>query len=343
MKALLVPKEKTETVRRKLLESGYLDLDRKLVFQGDFSEIPIFEGIASPDDFKSFPVIEQQNVDYYEHTPGLKEILRGHLDESKMDLLPGGWQILGDIIIVSLNMDLYYARTKIGSALLKMYPYCRSVYLDRGIHGDLRLPSRELISAKNGVIYPGETVHKENGCRFRLDVTKVMFSKGNLKERIRMSRLGCGEVVVDMFAGIGYFSIPMAVHSRPVKILAIELNPESFHYLKENIGLNQVECIVEPILGDCAALTPVAAANRVIMGYVGNTHRYLKYGITALKKSGILHYHESVPARLAPDRPIRRIRAAGAALGRNVEILNWYRVKKYSPGVWHVVIDAAII
>jgi len=71
-----------------------------------------------------------------------------------------------------------------------------------------------------------ETVHRENGVIFNLDARKVMFSAGNLKERMRMSLFGKDEFVVDMFAGIGYFTLQMAVHSRPRKIMAIEMNPK---------------------------------------------------------------------------------------------------------------------
>ena len=59
-----------------------------------------------------------------------------------------------------------------------------------------------------------ETINKENGCLFKLDLAKVMWSKGNNNERLRIAKLvGDGETVIDMFAGIGYFSIHIAVHS----------------------------------------------------------------------------------------------------------------------------------
>ena len=136
-----------------------------------------------------------------------------------------------------------------------------------------------------------------------------MYSKGNLAERKRMSKLGQGEIVVDMFAGIGYFSIPMAVHARPEKFFSIEINPESFAYLKENIRLNHVEGIITPILGDCSQAAPEGEADRVIMGYVGTTHHYLEPAMKALKKSGgILHYRETVPENLARTRPEERIK-----------------------------------
>jgi len=84
----------------------------------------------------------------------------------------------------------------------------RIVKLGR-ISGLKREPDVEVIIGEGT-----ETVHRENKCGFKLDVSKIMWSKGNTTERKRMSLLPeDGEIIVDMFAGIGYFSIPMAVHS----------------------------------------------------------------------------------------------------------------------------------
>jgi tRNA wybutosine-synthesizing protein 2 len=152
-----------------------------------------------------------------------------------------------------------------------------------------------------------------------------------------------GETVVDMFAGIGYFSIPIAVHSKPAKIYSIEINPISYGYLCENVHLNKVEGVLEPILGDCREIAPLGIADRVLMGYIGNTNEYLDVAIDVLKEGGIIHYHESVPDKLKFTRPVDRINEAAIASGREmVEILNKRIIKPYSPGVYHVVVDAII-
>ncbi|MDD4749980.1 MAG: class I SAM-dependent methyltransferase family protein, partial [Methanosarcinaceae archaeon] len=260
------------------------------------------------------------------------------LSEEELALVPSGWQVLGELLIVHIPEALTHRKALIAKTLLLMYPKCTGVVQDFGIEGQFRRPKREiLIGTKT------ETINKEQGCLFKLDVMKLMYSKGNLFEKKRMSRLGGGEVVVDMFAGIGYFSIPMAVHARPQKIYSIELNPESFAYLQENIRLNRVEDIIVPLKGDCAKVTPKGLADRVIMGYVGSTHNYLEAALKAFKKSGgVLHYHETVPEKLAKRRPAARIKKTAKALGKKVEILECRRIKKYSPGVLHVVVDAWI-
>jgi len=185
-----------------------------------------------------------------------------------------------------------------------------------------------------------ETINKENGCLFKLDLSKVMWSKGNNNERLRIAKLvEDDETVIDMFAGIGYFSIPIGVHANAKEIYSIEINPNSYHYLCENIKLNKVNNIT-PILGDCMVETPKLKADRIIMGYVKTTHHYLNVAIDSLNKGGVIHYHETVPEKLMETRPIERIQAQAG--NRDVELLKINKIKKYAPGVEHVVIDARI-
>lgn len=203
------------------------------------------------------------------------------------------------------------------------------------IHGTKREPVIKLLYGEDT-----ETINKENGCLFKLDLKKVMWSKGNNNERIRIAKLvEDNETVIDMFAGIGYFSIPIGVHSNAKQVYSIEINPNSFHYLKENIKLNKINNII-PLLGDCMDITPEYSADRIIMGYVKTTHHYLKTAIDSLNKGGVIHYHETVPEKLMDTRPINRIKEV--ARDRSVEFLKLNKVKKYSPGVFHVVCDARI-
>jgi tRNA wybutosine-synthesizing protein 2 len=327
MKAVRVKEEEAENIRQKLLSDGILDKTRKLVKRNGFIEIPVTDSRGG------IGLVEQETPEFYLPKKTLESILNIPLHEK--ELLPSGWQLLGDVIIITLREELETRKNDIAKALLSMYPGCRTVLLDRGISGQMRQPEREIIAGERT-----ETIHRENGCLFKLDAMRIMYSQGNLAERKRMSRLGKGEVVVDMFAGIGYFSIPMAVHSKPEKIFAIEINPVSAGFLRENIRLNRVEKIIEPVEGDCALVTPRGIADRVIMGYL-DAHQYLEHGIRALVPGGILHFHEAVPEAVE-RRPIERIIDAAEKLGRKVEIISVRKVKKYSPGVWHVVVDAKI-
>lgn len=290
-----------------------------------------------PPSLLGLKIIFQERPQFYERSPELAELLADVGPEERA-LLPRGWFILGTVITVKIDFKIEHLKGRIGEALLEIYPRCSTVLLDRGIGGQFREPDREVIAGLGTT----ETVHREDGVVFKLDPMKVMFSPGNLKERMRMGRLGGGETVVDMFAGIGYFTLPMAVHSRPRKIVAIEINPVAYGYLVENVRLNGVEGIVEPVLGDCDEVAPKGVADRAVMGYVGTTDQYLDAGIAALRPGGLLHYHQTVPEKLYPAMLEEDLAEAANRAGRSVKVERCARVKKYSPGMLHAVVDARI-
>jgi len=251
-------------------------------------------------------------------------------------LLPRRWQLLGELILVHIPCGINHLKYEIGQGLLELYPRCKSVIWDKGIEGQVRKPNIEVIAGSGT-----KTIHRENKCKFALDVSRVMFSSGNFAERIRMSKLGFAEDVLDMFSGIGQFPVPMATYSKPRTITAIEINKDAFFYLKKNIRLNDVCDIIEPLFGDCAQESPVNSVDRVIMGSF-EAYKYLESGIKAIKPGGILHYHETVPIQLARTRPLTRVVEAAKKLGKKVEALEIKKVKNFSPGIWHVVLDARI-
>jgi tRNA wybutosine-synthesizing protein 2 len=194
------------------------------------------------------------------------------------------------------------------------------------------------------VIFGGETetVYVENGIKYKLDVARIMFSSGNINERKRMSELECDdEIVVDMFAGIGYFTLPIAVYTKARKIIACEINPLSYRYLEENIRLNHVESKVTAFLGDNRRLQGKGIADRIIMGYIGTTHHYLPKAIELIKPGGTIHYHETCPIDLFPEQSMRRI--DNAINGRPYEIISMREVKSYGPSTIHIVVDMRVL
>lgn len=265
-------------------------------------------------------------------------MLSGKLD-IPIERLPGSYQIIGDILLIKFRPGLEMREKKaIASAILDLFSYVRTVCEISRITGELRLPKIKILASrekKPKLI----TTHKEHGILYKLDVSKIMFSKGNLLERSRLiKQIRDGEVVADMFAGIGYFSLGIAKFSRAKKIYAIEKNRIAFNFLKENIKLNKIENI-SPILGDCRKIKKIKA-DRVIMGYFPNTQKFLPAAFRFLKKRGVIHYHNIYREKELWFKPLNELEnAAKRARYKIVSILGRRVVKSYAPHVFHVVID----
>lgn len=242
--------------------------------------------------------------------------------------LPRTYELIGDILVIFLPEELAHWKREIGEVYLRTFPKAKTVLQKGRITGEYRVPSYEHL-AGNGT----ETIHKENGIRYSLDLKEVMFSSGNIEERQRMARtVSPHERVIDMFAGIGYFTLPMAYHGR-AHVTALEKNPVAFSYLKKNIALNRVEDRVTAHRTDCREYT--GRGDRVVMGYIQKTHLFLKKAFEIVNQGGIIHYHQTVVEKKYPDALTAEIDSATTGY----ELLTVRPVKKFAPGVWHVVAD----
>ena len=224
----------------------------------------------------------------------------------------------------------------------------RSVCLkEGGITGTFREPQISVIAGDKCTV----VTHFENGCYYNLDIKKIMFAKGNLSERVRIAKqVRHDEIIVDMFAGLGYFSVPIAKLGKPKKIYAIELNPVSFKFLKENLSLNKIEGIVEAINGDSKEevlklVENGVKADRVLMGYLPPPKEFLPYAMKIIKKKGFLHYEDLIRTEYVDEdvgKAMKLISDAAAAEGLKVKLLLAKRVKGYAPKIEHYVLDIAV-
>jgi len=270
----------------------------------------------------------------------IKKTLSLMLPSSEMRHLPDKWEKIGTVVTIRLPEELRRYQGTIGKAYAEVLD-CTTVLNDvGGISGTYREPVVEVISGSSMT----ETIHTENRIRFKIDPQKIMFSSGNMRERQRMATISNHhETIVDLFAGIGYFALPMAVYSKPKKVFACEINPIAFRYLCTNVVLNHVTDIVEPLLGDNRKIAPNDCADRVILGYLKEPQVFLPVGLKCLRKqSGVLHYHEVTPIESIPELPLKHIETAAKNYHRSVELLKVNEIKSYAPGVDHVVLDVRI-
>lgn len=332
--AAVVRKPDSETTIAALrAESIYDDTRKVREYDENHVALPVTE---PPQETAVLEVVEQRDPE--RRAPGLDSLLRERgWSEESVSCAPSSWAVVGDIVLVSLDSALDATdREEIGEALLDLHGEADTVLARGGVSGTFREPEVEVVAGQGDT----ETIHTEHGTRYALDFEEVMFSPGNKAERARMGEeVESGERVFDMFAGIGYFTLPMARGG--AEVVAVEKNPASFKYLVENVMLNDVQANVEPFRADCRDVAVEPKADRVMMGYY-EASKYLDSALDALKPGGVVHMHETTPEDLLWDRPVSRLENAAASRDRDVEILDRRQVKSHSEGVWHVVVDARV-
>ncbi|MFO7618583.1 MAG: class I SAM-dependent methyltransferase family protein, partial [Thermoplasmata archaeon] len=246
MLAVRVPSKSAEEARALVSEAGILDKHHRILNEEGFTEIPILQ---RPDDnllvrFERLgaSIIDEKEYAWRETFKDVHRDILAMIDipEDAKQKLPRRWEQLGHVLVLKIDPELENWIEEIATTYAKVLDVDTVLRDTGGVHGQYREPVMDVLLGDNT-----ETVHLENGIKYCLDAEKIMFSSGNVDERIRMASV-CqpGETVVDMFAGIGYFTLPMAVHSEPARIIAHEINPVSHRYLKMNIGLNGVAKIV---------------------------------------------------------------------------------------------------
>ncbi|PSP74939.1 class I SAM-dependent methyltransferase family protein [Halobacteriales archaeon QS_1_68_20] len=345
--AAVVRKGVAEAAIRSLRAEGVYDEQRRVRERDDETiEVPVTEAPAETD---VLDLVRQ--VDPEPRVTGLADLLReqGFSDE-EVDRAPSSWAVVGTVVLA--RFDDCPRRQEVAEALLELHGEADTVVDGRGVDGVHREPEVDVVAGEGDT----ETVHVEHGTRYALDLSRVMFSPGNKAERARMGEVVAGEAppavgtgndgdeqVLDMFAGVGYFALPMA--RAGARVTAVEHNPTAFQYLLENASLNDVTDRVDPYRGDCREVVdrlPAESVDRVVMGYYDATdpgEAYLDPALHAVAPGGVLHVHAAVPEMELWDRPVGRIEAATDAAGRTAEVLDRRTVKTHSEGVSHVVLD----
>lgn len=253
--------------------------------------------------------------------------------------LPRGYQRLGRVLVLDIAEELRPHFAAIGRAWQEVLGVATVLRRAGPVRGEWRLPSLETIAGTDT-----ETCVREHGIQWRFDAARVMFARGNRTERARMgSVVRRGETVADLFAGIGYFAVPMAVAGAN-RVFACEVNPVSYGYLVENARRNAVADRLVAWRGDNRTIEPAAGGvDRVVLGYLPSSVPFTARAVQWLRpEGGTLHVH-AVQGTREPDAHLAEaIRREVGRAGRPVSQAHRRRVKAYGPGREHVVWDVEV-
>jgi tRNA (guanine37-N1)-methyltransferase len=257
------------------------------------------------------------------------------------------FDMIGNIAVVKLPETSKEASQALGQAILTRQKNMKTVLAQISrVSGDYRLRKLICIAGENKTT----TMHKEHSCTFAVDLETCYFSPRLKHERSRIAKLvQPNETVVNMFAGVGCFSILIATQVPTAKVYSIDINPAAVQFMTENIRINKVYGKVIPMLGDSKTIIQTqlcGLSDRVLMPLPEKAIEYLPCAISALKKSGgSIHCHTFEHASKAED-PIQnaktKIEKRINELGLDFEIPFSREVRKTGPNWHHIVTDIRI-
>ncbi len=276
----------------------------------------------------------------------IRQHLKDKIPEDLLSSTPSSFDILGSrdgaVAVIEIPDELTPYEKEIAEAIQAVHGNVRSVLSkDSGREGEYRLRSLRLIAGDPDT----EVIHKESGCRFKLDPQVTYFSTRESTERERIVEMvKPGEEVLVMFSGVSPIAIFVAKNYPDVEVTAVEINPEAHRYAVENVRLNKVADRVKPILGDvrevCSSLNTVF--DRVLMPLPKGAHMFLDFAIPMVKPGGVLHFYHWAPEDDLFTEAQRLVAEAAEKEGRRAEFIGGKKVSLYSPRVYKVRVDMVI-
>jgi tRNA (guanine37-N1)-methyltransferase len=318
-----VPRVKGELFRQALAELGLFDRSRKISSDSNYVYLPVL----AMEEQAAALLRSQGHFDRVERKFETRE--KRSRPEDLLGYKPS-YEVIGDIAIVEEDGGEHVAR-----ALLAACKSIKVVLLPVSeVEGEFRLRRFRHIAGEERTT----ALHKENGLLYQVDLEGVYFTARLGNERLRVARgIRPSEMVLDMFAGVGPFSLLLA--KRGARVIAVDKNPLAVKYLRQNAALNRIEDVTI-LEGDAAdlALQFEGQADRVVMNLPHSSSEFLIPAMRAARNGGIVHYYTIAPEdALYQDEVL--IRRAADQLGLSVEISYRGIVRSYAPRRYNVVMD----
>jgi len=272
----------------------------------------------------------------------LKKSLENILSLQESEELISAFDQIGDIIIVRIPDSLLPKKKLIGETLLKEVKIAKSVfYQSSAVEGDFRTRNLEILAGEDTT----ETEYKEFGCKFTVDVENAFFSPRLSTERERIANLvSDGEIIVNMFAGIGMFSI-MAAKKKNCTVYSLDINPVASKLCEKNIESNKLRGNIISINGDTSQIISKQLedkSDRTLMLLPEKSDEFLDSAIKTTKNGGIIHYYchihadkKSEAGKLSEDHYLQVSPVKSEILGSKI-------VRPVGPRYYQTVVDVKI-
>lgn len=274
----------------------------------------------------------------------LKNVLAGVLDAEEAAQVYSAFDQVGDIVVIKIPDGLAGKKTLIAQAILANVKTAKAVFAQASaVRGDFRVRDLEFLAGENRTV----TEYKEHGCRFKVDVAKAYFSPRLSTERQRIADLvGDNETIVNMFAGVGTYSIIIAKANKTCTVYSIDSNPVANELCIENARLNKVSDRVVPICADATDAIRgrlAGVADRVLMPLPERAKEFIAPAVAALKEKGVVHYFAHVRADNKKDaKELGKNDAHEAFREYKHEVKETTVVREVGPRVYQIVADVEV-
>lgn len=170
----------------------------------------------------------------------LHELLKTQLPEGCV--IPSAFETIGTIAHLNLLDEQLPYKHIIGQAILLKNKQLKTVVSKVGaIHNVYRSMDLEVLAGEPKF----ETEVRQTGLRFQLDFSKVYWNTRLEHEHDALAELFTeGSIVADAMCGIGPFAVRAALRKN-CRVLANDLNPDSYKWLVRNVEINGVKDKVE--------------------------------------------------------------------------------------------------
>ena len=227
----------------------------------------------------------------------LKQVLGSTLTPEEAAHFHSAFDQIGDIVIIKIPDELMPKKKLIADAILANVKTAKTVFAQVSpVRGDYRVRDLELVAGENRTI----TEYKEHACRFKVDVAKTYFSPRLSTERQRIAAMvGENETIVNMFAGVGTYSVVIAKANKTCRVYSIDSNSAASELDRINAKLNKVQDRVFSICGDAVEVIEdslAGQADRVLMPLPERAKEFVDSAVLALKEKGIAHYFAHIKA-----------------------------------------------